>query len=255
MPRGTSGAGLCAPRARAWLGASATAAGFITGLLAPLTPPLLAAAFLAERPGASTWIAAGLRVFGLALVSGLEVGEIGPSLLLLGGAACFALHIVFTRRFVHDDDPMRLVRQQMLVCSVSFAGVALATEPLSVPGRTSVWVAVAVTGVLGTALAYTLQTRAQRRTTATRTSLALASEPVFAAVFAALLAGERLGLMGFAGLRGNSGGDCRRGRVPRRPKGQLAEVTTCKRWSSLPASCQRVSALSHALTVQAVDWR
>jgi drug/metabolite transporter (DMT)-like permease len=179
-------------------GASATAAGFITGLLVPLTP-LFAATFLSERIGAGAWIAVSLGVFGVGLISGFEVDDFGPSLLLLGGAACFALHIVFTRRFARDDDPMRLVRQQMLVCGLAFACVAFVTEPLSVPDRTSVWVAVVVTGVLGSAVAYTLQTRAQRRTTATRTSLALASEPVFAAVFATLVAGERLGPIGLAG--------------------------------------------------------
>ena len=57
----------------------------------------------------------------------------------------------------------------------------------------SVWGAAAFTGVLATALAFGLQTSAQRYTTASHTALILTGEPVFAALFSYLLIGERLG--------------------------------------------------------------
>jgi drug/metabolite transporter (DMT)-like permease len=44
-----------------------------------------------------------------------------------------------------------------------------------------------ITGVLGTALAFTVQTLVQRMTSPTHTALILTAEPVFGAVFALLI--------------------------------------------------------------------
>jgi len=56
-----------------------------------------------------------------------------------------------------------------------------------------------VTGVFASALAFLVQTWAQQRTSATRTALVFALEPVWAAIFAAILLGERLGARGYGG--------------------------------------------------------
>ncbi len=52
--------------------------------------------------------------------------------------------------------------------------------------------AIIVTAVLATALAFSLQTWAQQYTTATRTALIFALEPVFALVVAVMAGGERI---------------------------------------------------------------
>jgi drug/metabolite transporter (DMT)-like permease len=52
--------------------------------------------------------------------------------------------------------------------------------------------AIAITAVLATALAFTLQTWAQQYTTPTRTALVFALEPVFALATAVLAGGEAL---------------------------------------------------------------
>ena len=56
-----------------------------------------------------------------------------------------------------------------------------------------------MTGVFASALAFLIQAWAQRRTSATRTALAFAAEPVFAGLFGYLLAGDRLGALGWSG--------------------------------------------------------
>jgi drug/metabolite transporter (DMT)-like permease len=68
-----------------------------------------------------------------------------------------------------------------------------------VPHGWTVWGALLVTGVFASALAFLVQTWAQRRTSATRTALAFAMEPVFAALFGITLAGDRLGALGWTG--------------------------------------------------------
>jgi drug/metabolite transporter (DMT)-like permease len=56
-----------------------------------------------------------------------------------------------------------------------------------------------VTGIFASALAFLVQTWAQRRTSATRTALAFAMEPVWTAFFGFWLAGDRLGSRGWIG--------------------------------------------------------
>jgi drug/metabolite transporter (DMT)-like permease len=53
-------------------------------------------------------------------------------------------------------------------------------------------IALAVTGLLATALAFTVQAWAQKHTTATRTALIFALEPVFAWATSYIVAGETL---------------------------------------------------------------
>ncbi len=55
------------------------------------------------------------------------------------------------------------------------------------------FLAAAFTGVLATAVAFGIQTVAQRFTTSTHTALIFAAEPVFAGLFSLILIGELLG--------------------------------------------------------------
>ena len=65
-------------------------------------------------------------------------------------------------------------------------------EPVRIIFSGNVWIALAVTSLLATALAFTVQTWAQRWTSPTRTALIFATEPVFAWVTSYLVAGEVL---------------------------------------------------------------
>jgi drug/metabolite transporter (DMT)-like permease len=69
-----------------------------------------------------------------------------------------------------------------------------------------VWSALVVTGVFASALAFLIQSWAQQRTSATRTALVFAMEPVFAALFGYTLAGDRLGVLGWTGCAVIMGG-------------------------------------------------
>ena len=63
-----------------------------------------------------------------------------------------------------------------------------------------------VTGVFASALAYLVQAWAQQRTSANRTALVFALEPVFAGAFGFALAGDRLGALGWTGCAVIMGG-------------------------------------------------
>ena len=77
--------------------------------------------------------------------------------------------------------------------------LVVAAPSLEVPRGWTVWSALIVTGVFASALAFLVQMWAQRRTSATRTALVFALEPVWAAFFGFTLAGDRLGPVAWAG--------------------------------------------------------
>src|SRR5206468_7528722 len=87
----------------------------------------------------------------------------------------------------------------MIAVLVSLGSIALVRGDFSTPRGWTVWGALLVTGVFASALAFLVQTWAQRRASAARTALAFAMEPVFAAIFGFALADDRLGALGWGG--------------------------------------------------------
>ena len=78
------------------------------------------------------------------------------------------------------------------------------------PRGWTVWGALLVTGVFASALAFLVQTWAQRRLSAAGTALAFAMEPVWAGIFGFWLAGDRLGALGWGGCAPDHGRHRRR---------------------------------------------
>jgi drug/metabolite transporter (DMT)-like permease len=177
---------------------TASSAGFITGLFVVLTP-LLATMFFGVRLGLVTWAGVALALVGLALLSGVDTGELGGDLLVLGAALAFAVHIILLERVAAGYDAVAFTLLQMVAAAVSLTVVAVALGQLELPRGWTVWGALLVTGVFASALGFLVQTWAQQRTTATRTALALTMEPVWAGFFGYTLAGDRLGAAGWAG--------------------------------------------------------
>ena len=172
--------------------------GFITGLCVVLTP-VIAYALFRDRISAPAWIGVGLATAGLALLSGIEAGSAVGDALVLGGATAYALQIVLLERYAPHYDPVAFTLVEMVAACLGFTAIALARGELSVPHGWTVWGALLVTGIFASAFAFVIQTWAQSRTSATRTALAFAAEPVFAAFFGYLLAGDRLGAVGWSG--------------------------------------------------------
>jgi drug/metabolite transporter (DMT)-like permease len=173
-------------------------AGFITGLYVVFTP-LAAVALFRIRIGRIVWAGVALSTAGLALLSGVGGGDgIGDLLVLLGSAA-YSLQIALMERYAPRYDPVAFTFVEMLAAFVGFAAVAAALGQMEVPRGWTVWGALLVTGVFASALGFLVQTWAQRRTSATRTALAFALEPVWAALFGFWLAGDRLGSVAWLG--------------------------------------------------------
>ena len=173
-------------------------AGFITGLYVVFTP-LAAVALFRIRIAAIVWAGVALSTAGLALLSGVGGGDGIGDLLVLAGSAAYSLQIALMERYAPRYDPLAFTFVEMLAAFVGFTIVAVALGQIELPRGWTVWGALLVTGIFASALGFLVQTWAQRRTSATRTALAFAMEPVWAAIFGFWLAGDRLGAVAWVG--------------------------------------------------------
>jgi drug/metabolite transporter (DMT)-like permease len=172
--------------------------GFITGLYVLLTP-LFALALFRVRTAKEVWGGVALALVGLALLSGVDAGSSAGDLLVLLSTAAQALQIVMVERYANRYDPVALTFLEMVVCCAGFTAIALALGDLSVPHGWTVWSALIVTAVFASALAFLIQIWAQRRISATRIAIIFSLETVWAGFFGYLLAGDRLGWLGWSG--------------------------------------------------------
>ncbi len=177
---------------------SASKAAFITGMFVVITP-VLQAVVLRRIPRRTTVIGVVLAVVGLWLLSGGGSGgwNIGDTRVLICAFA-YAGHFIVLGGLgaEHEVAPLTLV--QLATVGVASAVVSVLTEPRGLPGDGGVWFALVLTGVFASAVAFAVQTYAQRFLSPTKTALILIMEPVFGGVFG-YFAGERLGLSGVTG--------------------------------------------------------
>ena len=177
---------------------SVSSTGFITGLYVVLTP-LLALALFRSRIGAAVWAGAIVSLAGLALLSGVDVGHLSGDLLVLASTVLMALQIVLVERWAAQYDALALTLVEMATSFVGFAIVAVPLGQVEIPHGWTVWGALLVTGVFASAFAFVIQIWAQRRMSAARIALVFALESPFAGLFGYLLAGDRLGALGWTG--------------------------------------------------------
>ena len=176
---------------------TATNSAFISGL-AVVFVPLLGAGLFRERIGWGAWLGALAAVVGLGLIvfssaptlsfASLNRGD----LLTLGCALSVAWHILLIGRLARPQTYMPLLVMQIGVVALLSGVGMLAVEDPVLPQSFVVWKGIVLTGIFATALALWAQNRFQPYTTAARTAILLASEPVFAAVLGYWLLGERL---------------------------------------------------------------
>lgn len=174
--------------------------GFLTGVSVVLVPLLLAAIW--KRP-VNLWIAGGVAsafagLFLMTVPAGEGAGGWSSvnrgDLLTLGCAVAFGFHIIFLGRATTTYDFRQIAFLQTATAAVLMSVTAPLLEQVSSTWSWRVWAAIFITGLLGTAIAFSIQAWAQQFTPATHTALIFALEPVFAWLTSYLVEGERLGL-------------------------------------------------------------
>src|SRR5262245_22459043 len=176
---------------------------FLTGISTVLVP-LILLAFWRSRTRPHPWRGVGiaLALTGLYLMTfpagrpglaGLAAVNRGD-MLTIACAFAFAFQIVFLGRATERFPFEQMAFMQIGVAAALMTLTAPFLEQPSFRLNGTVLATVLVTGILGTAVAFTIQAWAQQFTPATHAALIFTLEPVFAAIASFLYLNERLGL-------------------------------------------------------------
>ena len=184
---------------------TASKSAFLTGVSVVLVPVLLAV-FWRKRVNRWTWFGVLVAFAGLYFLTvpatggtfglqGINFGDV----LTIGCAVGFALQIIFlgraTRR--HGFEPIAFL--QAATAAVLMTITTPILEHPHIAWSPAVISAILITGLLGTAAAFTVQAWAQQFLPATHTALIFALEPVFAWITSFIVLHERLGSRAGAG--------------------------------------------------------
>lgn len=174
---------------------TATNTGILTGLCV-VWVPILGWVLLRKKMRFEALMGVALCFVGVAVMSEGTVGSLGlGDLLVVCGSLFAALHILGVDRWSGGHDAATLTLVQVAVVAVMSCLVSF--------WEGSVWPAVVdanlvlalcVTACASTAFAFWVQTKYQRETTPTRAAMIFNLEPIFSALLAFSLLGERLGL-------------------------------------------------------------
>ena len=167
---------------------------FITGLNV-IVVPFLAYFIFKDYISKNVLIATVVAVIGLYLLTMSGTLTIGKGeLLTLICAFLFALQIIFTGKFSKEVNVFLLVLFQLITVAVLSLIFSLSLDDVTF-NLTYDYVffkAVLITAVFATVYAFLIQTYMQQFTTATKTAIIFAMEPVSASVFAYISVGEVL---------------------------------------------------------------
>ncbi len=172
------------------LDTSPAVSGFITGMAVVFTP-LVAWLLLRQKIGVYAWLAVGLAIIGLALLSlrGWAFGK--GELLTLACAVFVAFHIIGLGQWSTQHDIYGLAFIQIATIAV-ISLIAAAPGGIMMPPDGETWGTIAITAVLATAAAFLVQTWAQSLVSPTHIAVVLTMEPVFAGVFSVAFGYEQV---------------------------------------------------------------
>jgi drug/metabolite transporter (DMT)-like permease len=166
---------------------------FITGMSVVMVP-VFAALFERKPPGASEVLGVVVAAAGMGLMTlrGATLAIAYGDLLTLGGAIAFSIHIIVIGHFAPKLGFQSLALTQIATAAVLALSTFWWVEPPTVRWTPGLISALVITGLLATALAFSVQAWAQQYTTSTHTALIFTLEPVFAWLTSFVMAGEIL---------------------------------------------------------------
>ncbi|KKB10142.1 DMT family transporter [Devosia chinhatensis] len=179
---------------------TATNGGFLTGLYVFFVP-LLGYVLFHSRPHPIIFVGVPLALVGIYYLNGGGLASFnGGDWLIVCSAIFWAMHVILLGHIA------RLTGLPIFVSAISFlfAGlvastIALGVETPTLAAISAGWVEIIYAAVLSTAVAFTFQAIGQQHVPPANAAIILSAESLFAALGGALLLGERLPLVGYAG--------------------------------------------------------
>lgn len=179
---------------------SVSKSAFITGFSVVLVP-VFSSIITKTKLSGKVCISAVFALIGLAMLTlnrGIGDINIGDVYTLIS-AAIYALYIIFVGRYTVNVESISFAITQIGTVGILSLLTSFLIEKPIIPTNYNMWGSIIMLSVVCTSGAFIIQNIAQRYTTATHTALIYTAEPVFAAIFAYIVSGETLSLMGFLG--------------------------------------------------------
>lgn len=179
---------------------SVTNAGFLTGLYVVIVP-ILSFLILRIAPHPVVWPAVALSFIGIWLLAGGNVVSLNSGdLLTIACAFAWSIQVLLVGRYsAGSGRPIALSFVQFAVCAALGLAAAVAVEEIVVSDIVAALPEILFAGVFASGVAFTLQVVGQRYTTAPQAAIFLSTEALFAAIFGAILLGERIPPLGYLG--------------------------------------------------------
>jgi len=136
----------------------------------------------------------GIGLLSLQLTGVINIGDFLSFLCAIG----FAIHIIFTAKFVKDTDPILLTLIQLMTAAVIGFVILAFKQEMALPYESKSFFASLYLGVFSTCLAYVLQTFGQKFLSETKAAIILSTEALWGMFFSVLILHEvitfRMGL-------------------------------------------------------------
>ncbi len=182
------------------LTSTVTNGGFLTSLYV-LFVPLIGFVVSRTKPHPIIYVGVPLALVGIYYLNGGTLDHLVTGDFLITASAVFwAMHVLTLGRLAGDTGLPIFVSALcfLLAGSLAVVGAGLLEQP-SLAGIAAGWPEILYSGLLSTALAFTLQAIGQQSVPPANAAIILSAESLFAALGGALLLGERLPLIGYAG--------------------------------------------------------
>lgn len=156
-------------------------AAFITAMYIVLVP--IFGVILKHKISISNWVGVLTAIVGLYFLSITESFNISfGDLLQVGGAVCFAMHILLIDHLVKKVDGLKLSLVQFITCSILSLFAAFIFETITINAIILAALPLLYGGICSVGIAYTLQIIGQKNAKPSHASLILSMESLFAAV-------------------------------------------------------------------------
>ncbi|MBR2854695.1 MAG: DMT family transporter [Clostridia bacterium] len=168
-------------------------AGFITALYVVLVP-VAAWLLFCKNPGRIIWLGVAMAVVALYFLCIPAEGFTlqGGDLLEFGCAICYTVQILCVDHYAPKVSGVRLARDEFLITGVLSLLIALFTETITWEGIREALIPLLYSGIMSSAVGFTLQIIGQRDTDPTVASLLMCLESVFAVLTGAIVLGEKM---------------------------------------------------------------
>lgn len=163
--------------------------------------PLLAAAIRRSKPEISALISAAIALTGVGFLTlkGSELAFTHGELLVLGSAFGYAITVLITDKVTENEDAFQLGVLQLLFIGLFGIIAAFIFEKPTLPSSSVEWGAILYLALVCSGVGFTVQPVAQKYTTAERTGLFTALNPLVAAILGVVFLHESFGVTSFIG--------------------------------------------------------